>query len=234
MVFVQPCIGAPATTSWTAPAPTGRDCRLHCTATRSGRFPTIRSTPQSPVTAVMITGTPQPRAIRATWSSNSMPVIADSAAASRGPGVNAPLTVASRNRGVAASSYRCDEPDGDAPGDAHAEQMSAPHPMRSRRPRSTFVLRAHHEANGRSARRQAAVVDKAVGVSVGGRTPGRDAVDTARLAPGRRIAHRVPETSYASCGDLSLAYQVFGDGPVELVFGGTVVGEHRRRPPHHV
>lgn len=28
----------------------------------------------------------------------------------------------------------------------------------------------------------------------------------------------VPETSYASCGDLSLAYQVFGDGPVELVF----------------
>ena len=30
----------------------------------------------------------------------------------------------------------------------------------------------------------------------------------------------VPETSYASCGDLSLAYQVFGDGPVELVFSG--------------
>jgi pimeloyl-ACP methyl ester carboxylesterase/class 3 adenylate cyclase len=28
----------------------------------------------------------------------------------------------------------------------------------------------------------------------------------------------VPETSYAPCGDLSLAYQVFGDGPVELVF----------------
>lgn len=28
----------------------------------------------------------------------------------------------------------------------------------------------------------------------------------------------MPETSYASCGDLSLAYQVFGDGPVELVF----------------
>jgi pimeloyl-ACP methyl ester carboxylesterase len=31
----------------------------------------------------------------------------------------------------------------------------------------------------------------------------------------------VPETSYASCGDLSLAYQVFGDGPVELVVGGS-------------
>jgi pimeloyl-ACP methyl ester carboxylesterase/class 3 adenylate cyclase len=33
----------------------------------------------------------------------------------------------------------------------------------------------------------------------------------------------VPETSYASCGDLSLAYQVFGDGPVELVFAGSFI-----------
>jgi len=33
----------------------------------------------------------------------------------------------------------------------------------------------------------------------------------------------VPETSYASCGDLSLAYQVLGDGPVELVFVGSFV-----------
>src|SRR6478736_7011290 len=31
----------------------------------------------------------------------------------------------------------------------------------------------------------------------------------------------VPETSYAKCGDLSLAYQVFGDGPVELVWAGS-------------
>ena len=31
----------------------------------------------------------------------------------------------------------------------------------------------------------------------------------------------MPETSYASCGDLSLAYQVFGDGPLELVFAGS-------------
>ncbi|HZU47356.1 MAG TPA: alpha/beta hydrolase, partial [Mycobacterium sp.] len=31
------------------------------------------------------------------------------------------------------------------------------------------------------------------------------------------------ETSYASCGDLSLAYQMFGDGPVELVFAGSFV-----------
>jgi hypothetical protein len=30
----------------------------------------------------------------------------------------------------------------------------------------------------------------------------------------------MPETAYASCGDLSLAYQVFGDGPIELVFVG--------------
>jgi pimeloyl-ACP methyl ester carboxylesterase len=33
----------------------------------------------------------------------------------------------------------------------------------------------------------------------------------------------VPETSYASCGDLSLAYQVFGDGPVDLVFVGPFI-----------
>ena len=31
------------------------------------------------------------------------------------------------------------------------------------------------------------------------------------------------ETLYAKCGDLSLAYQVFGDGPVELVFVGPMV-----------
>jgi pimeloyl-ACP methyl ester carboxylesterase len=33
----------------------------------------------------------------------------------------------------------------------------------------------------------------------------------------------VVETSYAPCGDLTLAYQVFGDGPVELVFAGPFV-----------
>jgi pimeloyl-ACP methyl ester carboxylesterase len=33
----------------------------------------------------------------------------------------------------------------------------------------------------------------------------------------------VAETSYAPCGDLSLAYQVFGDGPVELVVAGSFV-----------
>lgn len=31
----------------------------------------------------------------------------------------------------------------------------------------------------------------------------------------------VPETSYAPCGDLSLAYQVVGDGPVEVVWCGS-------------
>jgi pimeloyl-ACP methyl ester carboxylesterase len=31
----------------------------------------------------------------------------------------------------------------------------------------------------------------------------------------------VPETSYAECGDLSLAYQVFGDGPIGLVVAGS-------------
>jgi pimeloyl-ACP methyl ester carboxylesterase len=31
----------------------------------------------------------------------------------------------------------------------------------------------------------------------------------------------VPDTLYAQCDGLSLAYQVFGDGPIELVFGGS-------------
>jgi pimeloyl-ACP methyl ester carboxylesterase len=33
----------------------------------------------------------------------------------------------------------------------------------------------------------------------------------------------VADTLYAPCGDLSLAYQVFGDGPIELVFVGSFV-----------
>src|ERR1700760_727768 len=33
----------------------------------------------------------------------------------------------------------------------------------------------------------------------------------------------MPDTLYAPCGDLSLAYQVFGDGPVELVVVGPFV-----------
>lgn len=33
----------------------------------------------------------------------------------------------------------------------------------------------------------------------------------------------MPETAYAPCGDLSLAYQVFGDGPVNLVYAGSFV-----------
>jgi hypothetical protein len=41
------------------------------------------------------------------------------------------------------------------------------------------------------------------------------------VAPASITLNAVPETSYAACGDLSLAYQVFGDGPVELVFGGS-------------
>jgi pimeloyl-ACP methyl ester carboxylesterase len=33
----------------------------------------------------------------------------------------------------------------------------------------------------------------------------------------------VPDTSYASCGDLSLAYQVFGEGSIELVYAGSFI-----------
>ena len=39
----------------------------------------------------------------------------------------------------------------------------------------------------------------------------------------RRYARRVAETAYATCGDLSLAYQVVGDGPIELVFASSFV-----------
>jgi pimeloyl-ACP methyl ester carboxylesterase len=38
-----------------------------------------------------------------------------------------------------------------------------------------------------------------------------------------QYAHAVAETSYAPCGDLSLAYQVFGDGPGEFAFVGTFI-----------
>jgi len=48
--------------------------------------------------------------------------------------------------------------------------------------------------------------------------------------PGERwdqhYAHAMPETSYAKCGDLSLAYQVFGDGPIELVYVAPTIGSH--------
>jgi pimeloyl-ACP methyl ester carboxylesterase len=46
----------------------------------------------------------------------------------------------------------------------------------------------------------------------------RDCAKVGSRSARHHYAHAVAETSYASCGDLSLAYQVFGDGPVELVF----------------
>jgi len=54
--------------------------------------------------------------------------------------------------------------------------------------------------------------------------PRPDALDKAGAGARPQYAHAVAETSYAKCGDLSLAYQVFGDGPVELVFVGPMVG----------
>jgi pimeloyl-ACP methyl ester carboxylesterase len=48
-------------------------------------------------------------------------------------------------------------------------------------------------------------------------------VEAAAAAPHGATLSAVPETSYASCGDLSLAYQVFGSGPVDLVFIGPLV-----------
>src|SRR3984957_2029004 len=57
------------------------------------------------------------------------------------------------------------------------------------------------------------------------RTPmaARDWAKVGNRSARHHYADAVAETSYASCGDLSLAYQVFGDGPVELVFVGPMV-----------
>ncbi len=44
------------------------------------------------------------------------------------------------------------------------------------------------------------------------------------LRPSRQLrSGSMPETSYAPCGELSLAYQMFGAGPVDLVFVGPMV-----------
>jgi class 3 adenylate cyclase/pimeloyl-ACP methyl ester carboxylesterase len=51
----------------------------------------------------------------------------------------------------------------------------------------------------------------------------RDVADGLFARPRVNYARSVAETSYAPCGDLSLAYQVFGDGPVDLVFAGPFV-----------
>ena len=51
----------------------------------------------------------------------------------------------------------------------------------------------------------------------------RNCAQVGSAAHGIDTLNAVAETSYASCGDLSLAYQVFGDGPVELVFVGPMV-----------
>ena len=51
----------------------------------------------------------------------------------------------------------------------------------------------------------------------------RDCAKVGSRSARHHYADAVADTSYASCGDLSLAYQVFGDGPVELVYVGPIV-----------
>lgn len=49
--------------------------------------------------------------------------------------------------------------------------------------------------------------------------PGKPGADRHAVRPRRRDTIRVvPETSYAQCGLVSIAYQVTGDGPFDLVF----------------
>ena len=51
----------------------------------------------------------------------------------------------------------------------------------------------------------------------------RDCTKAGVVTRGISNLNAVADTSYAPCGDLSLAYQVFGDGPVELVVVGPFV-----------
>jgi pimeloyl-ACP methyl ester carboxylesterase/class 3 adenylate cyclase len=60
-------------------------------------------------------------------------------------------------------------------------------------------------------------------ISGGLRRAARNRTKVGRRTAEHGYADAVPETSYAPCGDLSLAYQVFGDGPVELVVVGPFV-----------
>ena len=46
-----------------------------------------------------------------------------------------------------------------------------------------------------------------------------------RENPLRERAMKVPEVFYARSGDVSIAYQVVGDGPVDLVFVRGLAGE---------
>jgi pimeloyl-ACP methyl ester carboxylesterase len=52
---------------------------------------------------------------------------------------------------------------------------------------------------------------------------GRAEQDAVTASARQQYAHAVADTSYASCGGLSLAYQIFGDGPIDLVFVGPFV-----------
>ena len=62
------------------------------------------------------------------------------------------------------------------------------------------------------------------GQSLKGNTQGRGTITRVPASGGiSSTLSAVAETAYAKCGDLSLAYQVFGDGPVELVFVGPMV-----------
>ena len=62
------------------------------------------------------------------------------------------------------------------------------------------------------------------GQSLKGNTQGRGTITRVPASGGiSSTLSAVAETAYAKCGGLSLAYQVFGDGPVELVFVGPMV-----------
>ncbi|VBA43395.1 Sigma factor SigB regulation protein RsbQ [Mycobacterium attenuatum] len=84
---------------------------------------------------------------------------------------------------------------------------------------TTYSMQAPPDMQGR--RLTVDSIQLATHVSSGPTASGIGQRDPPRREPAPTTLDAVAETSYASCGDLSLAYQVFGDGPVELVWAGS-------------
>jgi pimeloyl-ACP methyl ester carboxylesterase len=76
---------------------------------------------------------------------------------------------------------------------------------------NTRGLWTHHETFS-------AIADAYLVVGVRPQRGRIDFVDKVFARAGQQYAHAVADTLYAACGDLSLAYRVHGDGPVDLVF----------------
>jgi pimeloyl-ACP methyl ester carboxylesterase/class 3 adenylate cyclase len=82
--------------------------------------------------------------------------------------------------------------------------------------RLTFSGASIGELAGRPAA-DPVIIRRSPSCLAGGSTRQANALKPVLLPCGGHTLVAVAETSYAPCGDLSLAYQVFGDGPVEVI-----------------